>query len=314
METNNENVQYLQYSPDILQLLQQELEISAENGNPVDYDVRIDGRIVIQRTNDPQEFSKLERLVNMTTQQIVLLRYLTSASRRNTKTIIRVNEKVRPAENHFAETDIELIVRQRMEKIQLQWQIDQLNEKLSNSNKLASEREDYINGLEKEIDELEKKLDELTTEKPKSERFTVLGLDVGEVLGKGLAGLIEKNPNILESFGLSGFADAIKKGKSQQTASTGTDIEIHPEHEADSEAEIVEETKHPASSSDEQLVTVPQQEYDMMMSIMNTLLAMNEHKKSFLQIMRKCAANNALIPVLANMAETMNTRSTSQNQ
>lgn len=314
METNNENVQYLQYSPDILQLLQQELEISAENGNPVDYDVRIDGRIVIQRTNDPQEFSKLERLVNMTTQQIVLLRYLTSASRRNTKTIIRVNDKVRPTENHFAETDIESIVRQRMEKIQLQWQIDQLNEKLSNANKLSSEREEYINGLEKEIDELEKKLDELSTEKPKSERFTVLGLDVGEVLGKGLAGLIEKNPNILESFGLSGFADAIKKGKSQPSASTGTDIEIHPEHESDSEAEIVEETKHPASSSEEQLVTVPQQEYDMMMSIMNTLLAMNEHKKSFLQIMRKCATNNALIPVLANMAETMNTRSTQQNQ
>jgi hypothetical protein len=314
METNHENIQQLQYSPEILQLLHQELEISAENGNPVDYDVRIDGRIVIQRTNDPHEFSKLERLVNMTTQQIVLLRYLTSGSRRNTKTIIRVNEKAKPIEHQFAETDIESIVRQRMEKIQLQWQIDQLNEKLSNNQKLSSEREEYINGLEKEIDELEKKLDELSTDKPKTERLTLLGLDVGEVLGKGLAGLLERNPSILDSFGLSGFADAIKKGKNQSTASAGTDIEIHPEQGPASEAEISEETNHPASSSDEQLVTVPQQEYDMMMSIMNTLLAMNEHKKSFLQIMRKCAVNNALIPVLANMAETMNTRSNSQNQ
>lgn len=313
METENENTQLLQYSPEVISLLQQELEFAAENGNPSDYDVRIDGRIVIPRTNNPASFLRIEGFINQTTYRIILTRYLHSNSRRNTKTILEVRPQTKASEPP-TENDIEQIVKQRMEKVELQWEIIRLKEKIIGYEKQSGEREEYINGLEKEIDELEKRLDELSTGQTKSDRLTVFGLDVGDVLGKGLAGFLERNPSVLDSVGLSGIADAIKGNKPKQTPATGTSVDIQPAASDEDYTDFTEEIQQSAAPDGEPLITVAQAEYDMMMGVMKTLLSMNEYKKQFLQLMQKCAANNALIPVLVNVAEGVNTRSNRQDK
>jgi hypothetical protein len=206
------------YSQQKIENLTDYLKTYEEMGDPIEYEIEVDGFKAVRRTNNPAMFSLFEKFVNGGTKAMEVTLYIGS-SRNSDKHIFTFDSGEQ--EKGLSGIEVENILNERLKKERRDWEY----EALVKDNK---EWEEYAQELETDVTKLEKEIEEL-----KGAKSPVQGM-LGEFGSSLLAGFLKNNPKIIESIpGLSGLVDD-QKSKSQKPI--GEEINFSPAEEIKDEA------------------------------------------------------------------------------
>lgn len=202
------------YSPVEIDRLYYRLENQAKAGQPLFFEIRVDGQACVPVTCELQRFEELDRFISEDTRKITIIIYPFSHRRHKefhrfhigeaSPTLGTVQQEITPEINRI---EIEQSVLERMEKQRLQERIGELEKQLS-------EAEAYAMDLQARCEEL--------TVKPNH----IGKLDLGALLGSVLTNVAVNYPKVLEDVPvLNGVAQSIRKSdaeqKGQQQSPTG---------------------------------------------------------------------------------------------
>lgn len=131
------------YSSGRMEKLREYLQNYYDMGDPIDYEILVDGLKAVRRTNNPELFSMHENFIENDTRQVEVLFYL-GTSKNNEKFLY-----------YFGE-DKENSALNGVEQFKKEWEYDQLKKENEELKEEVSELEDEIEGLEEKIIEYEK--------------------------------------------------------------------------------------------------------------------------------------------------------------
>ncbi|WP_142683023.1 hypothetical protein [Chitinophaga polysaccharea] len=182
------------YGSNRVNLIYQILCNEAEQGQPKEYDVRIDELKVISRTSDPERFFQHEDFIQPETRCITICLY-DGSSRRCTRYVLLLKEEEQTIKGTL--DGIEHTINEKLQQERKQWEYEQLK----------GENEE----LKRQLDEAEEYQEQLqdTIQKLQTEKGTTTNKITDTLLN--LAGLyLAKNPQALSGIPLLG--DMIKPG------------------------------------------------------------------------------------------------------
>ena len=206
------------YSADKIEKLQQYLDAYAEKGQPIDFEIIVDGFRAVRRTNDPGMFEMFERFVTADTKSVEVIFYQ-GASNNNDKHLFYFNEDV--TEKGLNGIEINQKIQDHVEQAKKQWDHEQLV-------KEVGEWKDYAKELEEDVEKLEKQLEE-----SKSNQSPLQGM-LGEFGSSLVSGLVRQNPRIIDKIpGLSGL---IESGEPEPAAGGETEVSFTSKQEQSTEA------------------------------------------------------------------------------
>lgn len=187
------------YNQSKLDKLADYLRLYKEKGQPIDYEIMVDGFKAVRRTNDPEMFSMFENFVNADTKSVEVLFY-TGTSNNNDKHIYFFGD------NNPKEELSGLDIDSRVEEQMARKMKDSAYEDLKKKN---IELEKEVSDLEDEIERLEK--DKAAYESSQSPLKGILG-DIGSSL---VESFIRRNPAVMKSIpggdALAGLIDSDDK-------------------------------------------------------------------------------------------------------
>lgn len=179
------------------------LRLYHEKGQPIDYEIIVDGFKAVRRTSDPEMFSMFENFVNADTKSVEVLFY-TGNSNNNDKHIFFFGDS--SPKEELSGLDIDSRVEEQMSRKLKDSAFEELKKK-------NIELEKEVSDLEDEIEKLEK--DKATYEASQSPLKGVLG-EIGSSL---VESFIRRNPNVIKSIpggdALAGLIDSDDKRKEQ---------------------------------------------------------------------------------------------------
>lgn len=166
----------------------QYLNLYHQKGQPIDYEILVDGFKAVRRTSDPDMFSMFENFVTADTRSIEVLLF-TGSSNNNEKRIFYFGEvpREREKEEGLNGTDVRSLVDEEVKKKLQAKEYESLREENSNLKK-------HITDLESEVEELEKYNARL--EATRSPLNSFLG-DIGSNL---VESFIKRNPKLMSSI------------------------------------------------------------------------------------------------------------------
>lgn len=141
------------YNPTRIQLLYQMLTGCLQQGQPKEYDIRVDDLKVVQRTSDPEQFFCHEDFILPDTQEITISLY-EGASNRNVRYVFLLNEDAAQSKSQATLDGFEKMMEDRLEKQQQQWNTELLKKENLDLRSKLKEAEEYSEILHGEIDEL----------------------------------------------------------------------------------------------------------------------------------------------------------------
>lgn len=163
--------------------LLQYLRLYHQKGQPIDYEILVDGFKAVRRTSDPDMFSMFENFVTADTRSIEVLLF-TGSSNNNEKRIFYFGEE---SKEGLSEVDVKNIVDEQVQRKLRDKEYETLHEE---NRKLKQ----HIADLEGEVDELEKQNARLELKQSPLNSF--LG-DVGSSL---VESFIKRNPKLMAAF------------------------------------------------------------------------------------------------------------------
>lgn len=194
--------------------LLQYLRLYAEKGQPIDYEILVDGFKAVRRTNDPDMFTMFENFVNADTRSIEILLF-TGSSNNNEKRIFYFGEAQKDG---LSGMDVKNIVDEEVQRKLREKEFDTLKDE----NKKLQQ---HIADLESEVDELEKQNAKLELKQSPLNNF--LG-DIGSSL---VESFIKRNPKLMASFpggeALAGLLQSADEGHAEETARE-TEVSFKP--------------------------------------------------------------------------------------
>jgi len=210
------------YTQEKIDKLLDYLKMYHDMGQPIDYEIVIDGFKAVRRTDNPDLFSLFENFVNADTRSVEILFYQ-GTSNNNDKHIFTMQEE--PKEAGLSGIDIDNKIQDHVSKAKKEWEFEQLK-------KDSEEWKAYAEELEEDISKLEKELLEV-----KSAQSPLHGF-LGQFGSSLVSGIVKQNPQIADKIpGLSGLLEPTEKPKSSEPA-PGSDISFtSAEPAADQEAE-----------------------------------------------------------------------------
>jgi hypothetical protein len=166
----------------------QYLNLYHQKGQPIDYEILVDGFKAVRRTSDPDMFSMFENFVTADTRSIEVLLF-TGSSNNNEKRIFYFGEvpREREKEEGLNGMDVRSLVDDEVKKKLQAKEYESLREENSNLKK-------HITDLESEVEELEKYNARL--EATRSPLNSFLG-DIGSNL---VESFIKRNPKLMSSI------------------------------------------------------------------------------------------------------------------
>jgi hypothetical protein len=163
--------------------LLQYLRLYHEKGQPIDYEILVDGFKAVRRTSDPDMFTMFENFVTADTRSIEILLF-TGSSNNNEKRIFYFGEEQKEG---LSGVEVKNIVDEEVQRKLREKEYDALKDE----NKKLQQ---HIADLESEVDELEKQNARL--EMKQSPLNSLLG-DVGSSL---VESFIKRNPKLMSAF------------------------------------------------------------------------------------------------------------------
>lgn len=195
------------YNQEKIDKLHDYLKMYQDMGQPIDFEVLVDGFKAVRRTSNPDLFRLFENFVNGETKSIEVLFYQGS-SNNNDKHLFTFAEEEKSTSLSGIEVDNR--INEQVSKARKDWEFEQLK-------KDNEEWEEYAGELQQEIDHLKKELQEI-----KADRSPLHGF-LGEFGSSLVSGLIRENPKLTSRIpGLAGLTEPGSNTK--EGASPGSDI------------------------------------------------------------------------------------------
>lgn len=190
------------YSSNRINLLHQMLLNDKEQGNPRDYDIKVDELKVVQRTNDPERFFVHEEFVQPETACIAINIY-DGNSRRCTKYQLYFGE-IQFNTGAPSLSGIESTIKEKISNERTQWEYAQMKKEKDALEQKLDEAEEYAEELQEKLSTLHQEYDTL-----KSKRVGLAEMNTGKLLGFATDYLVKNNPSITRKIpllsGLSGL-------------------------------------------------------------------------------------------------------------
>jgi len=250
--------------------LRDHLRIYAERGQPIDFEIIVNGFKVVRRTNDIEMFGLYENYVDADTKSIEFLFY-SGTSNSNDKHIFHLGNVPSSKQNldgFEIEDQIENGVNQRLR--------EQEFVKLQEKNK---ELEDEVKELEKEVDRLERANEHL--QESRSPLHGVLG-NLGSSL---VEAFIKRNPKIMASIpggeALAGLLD----DSIPPPPAEDVEVSFKPKgsHEESSKSEVSEADRHAIHFVNQIKAAFNKDEFEMINLILRSLA---EDKGRFMVVLQ----------------------------
>lgn len=190
------------YSTGRINLLYQMLLNDKGQGNPRDYDIKVDELKVVQRTDDPERFFSHEEFVQPETGCITINIY-DGNSRRCTKYQLYFGD-AQPNSNVATLSGIEKTIKEKIGTERKQWEYEQMKkEKETLENKLA-ESEEYAETLQERLGQVQQEFEEF-----KKKKVGLAEMSTGKMLGFATDYLVKNHPSLTQKLpilsGLSGL-------------------------------------------------------------------------------------------------------------
>lgn len=237
------------YDPNKVERLSEHLRLYQEKGQPIDYEIIVDGFKVVRRTNDPAMFSMFENFIDANTKSMEVLLY-NGSSNNNDKTIFYFGEL--PKEG-LSGVDIDNRVDEGVQR--------KLKER--DYDALKKDNQD----LEKEIDELEKQVEQLEKEKAElvASQSPLKGV-LGEIGSSLVESFIKRNPQVMKSIpggeALAGLIENDDKSKSPEETSPESEVTFT------SKSNLSEDHKYAIQFVDQLKAQFTREEFDKVLLIL----------------------------------------------
>jgi hypothetical protein len=206
------------YSSNRINLLHQMLVNDQEQGNPRDYDIKVDELKVVQRTNDPERFFLHEEFVQPETACITINLY-DGNSRRCTKYQLYFGD-VQAGNSASTLSGIENTINEKISSERKQWEYEQMKKEKDALEQKLGEAEEYADELEEKLTTMHREFNNL-----KSKRVTLAEMNGGKLLGFATDYLVKNHPAITQKIpllsGLSGLLTG-EEGAGESLLGTGT--------------------------------------------------------------------------------------------
>jgi len=171
------------YEPRKIEVITEHLAFYYEKGQPIDYEVIVDGFKVVRRTNDPTMFSLFEKYIDSDTKSMEVLLY-TGASNNNDKRIFYFGDVPKEGLNGL---DIDSRIDEQVQRKLKEKEYDNLKQE---NDELRQE----VRELEQDIEQLQKEKADL--EAGQSPLKGVLG-EIGSTM---VESFIRRNPQIMRGI------------------------------------------------------------------------------------------------------------------
>jgi hypothetical protein len=204
------------YEPRKIERLTEHLRLYHEKGQPIDYEIIVDGFKVVRRTSDPTMFSLFESFVDADTKSMEVLLY-TGNSNNNDKRIFYFGDVPKDG---LSGLDIDTRIDEQVQR--------KLKEKESETLKQENEelRQD-IRELERDIEQLQKEKADLEASQSPLKGF------LGEIGSSFVESFIRRNPNIVRGIpGGEALAGLIETDNRRQAEGPEENTEVNSQPKA----------------------------------------------------------------------------------
>ena len=245
------------------------LRLYSEKGQPIDYEILVDGFKAVRRTNDPEMFSMFENFVNADTKSVEVLFY-TGNSNNNDKHIFFFGDN--SPKEELSGLDIDSRVEEQMSRKMK----DSAYEELKKKN---IELEKEVSDLEDEIEKLEK--DKAAYEASQSPLKGMLG-EIGSSL---VESFIRRNPAVIKSLpggeALAGLIDTEEKRKDPGQPQAEGNVSFRPRQTP----QLSEEENWAIAFGSQLKSQFRQQEFNDVLEILQALSEDKSKIKTVLQLL-----------------------------
>jgi hypothetical protein len=253
------------------------LRLYHEKGQPIDFEILVDGFKAVRRTSDPDMFSMFENFVTADTRSIEILLF-TGSSNNNEKRIFCFGEEQKEG---LSGIEVKSMVDEEVQRKLREKEYEALKEENNDLKK-------HIADLEGEVDELEKNNARLELKQSPLNNF--LG-DMGSSL---VESFIKRNPKLMAAFpggeALAGFL---------QLDNTDVTSELTPEAEVSFKAKT-------SSSLSSEVLTEEQQGAIQFVNHLKAQFSKEEFEKVLL-ILQSIADDKSKIEVIINHIQKVST-------
>lgn len=247
------------YDPKKVERLQEHLRLYYEKGQPIDFEIIVDGFKVVRRTSDINMFSMYENFVDADTKSIEILLY-TGSSNNNDKRIFYFGEA--PKEG-LSGVEVDSRIEEQVQKKLREKEFEDLKKE---NQELLSE----VKELEKEIEQLEK--DKAALEDSQSPLKGILG----EVGSSFIESFIRRNPNVMKGIpggeALAGLMESDKTKKDvQETDLAESEVTFQSKDKGSSNTSLSEEDQSAIIFVNQLKAKFSKEEFDKILLILETL-------------------------------------------
>ena len=210
------------YSSNRINLLHQMLLNDAEQGNPRDYDIKVDELKVVQRTDDPERFFSHEEFVQPETACITVNIY-DGSSRRCTKYQLYFSD-VQASASASTLSGIENTIKEKIGSERMQWEYEQMKKEKGTLEHKLGEAEEYMEELQDKSSHVQQEFETL-----KNKRVNLAEMNAGKLIGIATDYLVKNHPAITRKIpilsGLSGLLTGDESEENDSLIGTGNDSE-----------------------------------------------------------------------------------------
>jgi FtsZ-binding cell division protein ZapB len=232
------------------------LRLYHEKGQPIDFEILVDGFKAVRRTSDPDMFSMFENFVTADTRSIEILLF-TGSSNNNEKRIFYFGEEQKEG---LSGVEVKSIVDEEVQRKLREKEYEALKEENNNLKQ-------HIADLESEVDELEKNNARLELKQSPLNSF--LG-DVGSSL---VESFIKRNPKLMASFpGGEALAGLLQSDNSEANEEPTPESEVSFKAKTSSSQSSLSEDEQAAIQFVNQLKSqFSKEEFEKVLLILQTL-------------------------------------------
>jgi len=197
------SVNKVPYSSEKIGMLKQLLINNAESGNPIYYEIRVDGLKVVLRTNDPEQFDKYEDFIEPGTLSVTVVLY-EGTSRNNTRHIFIMKDEPKADAKPLSGIEINKMVDAKVEEVKKQMKQEQV----------VKENKDLKEELGEAYEAIEKLKNKITDIQNKS---GIDSINWGKFAGGMTDSIIRKNAHLLAKIpGGEGLAGVLMEDNEKQ--------------------------------------------------------------------------------------------------
>lgn len=194
------------YSKEAIEQIHRSLLQHKDQGEPKEYTVLVDALEVIARTADPAYIEMYGNFITDESEQLTVKLWQGSSNRFQTFTYrLKPGAQVEANQSGTLDgLDMDARISERLDRERTKWKLEQYE-------KQVEELEAEVAEKTEAIEELEEALADMLDKKP-----TIAGMDLGQVAGAALEGLIRRNPHIIAKLpGGEALAGIIEEDNAQ---------------------------------------------------------------------------------------------------